>query len=130
MKELPNELKQFVKEAEKDKEWAKELRGAGSAEKFEELLKQKGIELSEKAKDELRANGAAAAGKLEDSDLENVTGGWINIFNCPREYNNFLCELTFCPHIQTRDYPPDESQYEKYCDLGYWSIYCSYLQRP
>lgn len=131
MKELPMELKQLIDEAGKDREWAKKVRSAESLEKFTVLLQEKGIELPAKVKDALDANSAMnGTGKLEDSDLENITGGWINIFNCPREFNAFLCELTFCPHINTRDNTPDEDQYEKYCDLGYWSLSMSYEQRP
>lgn len=66
---------------------------------------------------------------IDDNDLEDVAGGWTNIFNCPKEYNLALCEWTFCPHIKTRENTPDEDHYDKYCDLGYWSDNLSYPQK-
>jgi len=129
MKELPMELKQRMDEAGKDREWVKKVRSAESFEKFAEFLKEKEIELPAKVKDAFDVNSTMnRTGKLEDNDLEKVTGGWTNIFNCPREYNRFLCELTFCPHIQTRHNTPDEDHYDLYCDQHYWSYNTSYPQ--
>ncbi|MDF2685167.1 MAG: hypothetical protein K0S55_348 [Clostridia bacterium] len=130
MKELPMELKQRIDDAGKDKEWAVKVRNAGSLEKFAELLKEKGIELPAEVKDTLDANVIInKSGKLEDNDLEEVTGGWTTIFSCPREYNIALCEWTLCPHINSRHNTPDDNHYDKYCDLGYWTKNFSYPQR-
>lgn len=129
MKELPMELKWRMDEAGKDREWAEKVRGAGSWETYVKLLKEKGIELPAEVKDVFDADSKNKTGKLEDNDLEKVTGGWTNVFNCPREYNLALCDWTFCPHIKTRLNTPDEDHYDKYCDLNYWSINCVYPQR-
>lgn len=127
MTELSMELKQRMDEAGKDKEWAEKGRSSESLEQFAELLNAKGIELPAQVKAALDANSSLnKAGKLEDNDLENVTGGWTNIFNCPREHHLALCEWTFCPHIQTRNNTPDDDHYDKYCDCGYWCRNMSY----
>jgi len=128
MKELPMELKRRMDEAGKDKEWAEKVRSAGSWETYVKLLKEKGIELPAEAKDAFDANSINKTGKLEDNDLEKVTGGWINVFNCPKDYNLALCELTFCPHRNTNHNTPDEDHYDFYCDLGYWTINRAYPQ--
>ncbi len=121
MKDLPVELKRRMDEAGKDKEWAEKVRHAESWEAYAKLLKEKGIELPAEAKDAFDANSINKTGELEDNDLEQVSGGWINVFNCPREQNLALCEWTFCPHKQNNHNKPDENHYECYCDLGYWS---------
>lgn len=129
MKELPIGLKRRMDEAGKDGEWAEKVRGAESWETYVKLLEEKGIELPAEVKDVFDADSINKTGKLEDNDLEKVTGGWKNVFNCPGEYNLALCEWTFCPHKKTRPDTPDEDHYDKYCDLGYWSINCMYPQR-
>jgi hypothetical protein len=128
MKELSMELKQRMAEAGKDTEWVEKVRCAATWEAYEKLLAEKGIEATAELKEAFATDRIIKAGKLEDDELEKVSGGWTNVFNCPKEYNSFLCDLTFCPHRNTRDNTPDEDHYDKYCDLGYWSFNLNYPQ--
>ena len=129
MKGLSMELKQRIEEAGKDNKWIQKIRNAESMEKFTKLLEEKEIKLPVEVKEALDEKSIKNTGQLEDNDLEEVTGGWTNIFNCPREYSLLLCEYTFCPHKQTRDNTPDENHYDKYCDQGYWSNNWAYPQK-
>ncbi|MEA4890102.1 MAG: hypothetical protein VB070_11620 [Clostridiaceae bacterium] len=129
MMELPTELKQRLAEAGKDGEWAEKVRNAGSWETYAKLLGEKGIELPAEVKNAFDADRLNKTGQLEDNDLEKVTGGWTNVFNCPRAYHLALCEWTFCPHIKNRFDTPDEDHYDLYCDLGYWTENRIYPQR-
>lgn len=126
MKEVKINTKQRMEEASKDKEWAKKVRNSGSLEVYTKLLKEKGIDVPEEIKRKFTAGNVNKTGILEDNDLELVTGGWDNVFNCPKSHNLFLCDYTFCPHIQDRDHVPDEQHYERYCDQGHWSEIVSY----
>ena len=129
MKDLQIEMRQQMEKASKDKEWAKKVRNAGSWDTYSKLLKEKGIDVPVEVKKAFDANHAGKTGVLEDNDLEKVTGGWTDIFNCPKTHNTVLCELTFCPHIQDRDNTPDENHYDLFCDQGYWTENRSYQQK-
>jgi hypothetical protein len=127
MKEFPMDQKQRMEEAGMDEEWVKRVRGAATWEAYAKLLAEKGIEATAEFKEAFTTDRIIKAGKLEDDELEKVSGGWTNVFNCPKEYNSFLCDLTFCPHRNTRDNTPDEDHYDKYCDLGYWCLNLKYM---
>jgi hypothetical protein len=113
---------QRIEEAGKDVEWAEKVRGAATWETYEKLLAEKGIEATAELKEAFAADRIIKTGKLEDDELEKVSGGWTNIFSCPQEYNYVLCELTRCPHRICLDNVPDENHYEMRCDQGFWTI--------
>ena len=117
MKELSSEQKQSIEEAGKDEQWAARLRSAATWEDCAKLLAEKGVEASDDLKAAFEAGKGAKAGELADDEMENVTGGWTNVFNCPKEYSYLLCDATHCPHVKQ---PSDEN--EAYCDLGYWAV--------
>ncbi|MEA4889737.1 MAG: hypothetical protein VB070_09780 [Clostridiaceae bacterium] len=121
MNGLSTELRQRMEEAGKDAAWVEKVRAAADWDVYAALLAEKGIEAPAELKKTFSAGCASKTGKLDDDELENVSGGWKNIFECPREYNGFLCESTFCPHAIYVQNTPDIFHYRKFCDQGYWA---------
>lgn len=128
MKELPMELKQRMEEACTDVKWAEKIRGTTTWEAYENLLAEKGIEPPAELKEAFVAGRINNTGRLEDDELERVSGGWTNVFSCPKDYSYILCELTRCPHRIRVDNVPDTNHYDLRCDLNYWTINRSYSQ--
>ena len=122
MKELSIEQRQIIEEAGKDELWMAKLRAAAAWEDYAKLLAEKGIEAPEDLKATFEAGKGNKTGELSDDDMEGVSGGWTNIFSCPAQYHEFLCEMTYCPHIKARPYPLNEDYCEVYCDQGYWTV--------
>lgn len=132
MKDLPMALRQRVEEAGKDGEWAEKVHCAATWETYEKLLAEKGIKATAELKETFDVNGFMnKTGRLEDNDLEKVAGGleFSNIYDCPPYHDPFLCEMTPCPHIKTKDNTPDENHYDRYCDLYYWCFNLTYPKR-
>lgn len=126
MNDLSTELKQRMEEAGKDTVWTEKVRAAATSEEYAKLLAEKGIEAPAELKEAFVASRASKTGKLDDDELENVSGGWKNVFECPRKHDGFLCEATFCPHAIFVPNTPDIYHYRKFCDQGYWTKEYSY----
>ena len=121
MNGLSTELRQRMEEAGKDTAWVEKVRAAADWDTYAALLAEKGIKAPAELKETFSAGCAGKTGKLDDDELENVSGGWDNVFECPRKYDGFLCEATFCPHAIFVPNTPDMFHYRKFCDQGYWT---------
>jgi hypothetical protein len=119
MLELPMETIQRLEEAGKDREWSERVRCAENWEALEVLLAEKGVEASAELKAAFEAGGKDKTGKLEDDDLEKVSGGYL--LPCPQEYDIAFCELSHCPHMYKKPIQFNWSwKTTAHCDLGYY----------
>ncbi len=114
-------VKSFLEEAAKDEALAERLAGAETAEELLALAAEKGYALKEE--DLASALAAPKSGELDDSELDDVTGGVglpnLSIGNIGKSIRRLL--KIFAPNISTLEYEDDEDE-EKAGTLEYRSF--------
>ena len=114
-------VKRFLEEAAKDEALAERLAGADTAEELLALAAEKGYALKEE--DLASALAAPKSGELDDSDLDDVTGGVglpnLSIGNIGKSVSRLL--KRFMPSVSTLEYE-DEAEEKKAGTLEYRSF--------
>ncbi len=114
-------VKRFLEEAAKDEALAERLAGADTAEELLALAAEKGYALKEE--DLASALAAPKSGELDDSDLDDVTGGAglpnLSIGNIGKSVSKLLRH--FMPNVSTLEYE-DEEEEKKAGTLEYRSF--------